>query len=104
MLNPIFIYKLYIQSEFDTVAVAFNILCVVCLSWPTLYCYFATITTYRISAIGEDAYFSNWYNYPLVVQNFLSLIIARSQNNMQFSGMGLIHCNAETFGKVIAIQ
>lgn len=94
----------YLQSEFDTVAVAFNILCLICLTWPTLYCYFATFTIKRIASIGDDTYFLSWYQFPSIMQKYFCLIIARSQINVQFTGLGLIYCSIETFGKVKSVS
>lgn len=80
--------------------VSFNILCIICLLWPTLYCYFASFTIERIASIGNDAYFLKWYYYPPMLQKYFTLIIAQSQGKVQFTGLGLIYCSIETFGKV----
>lgn len=74
---------------------------IVCsLIWPYLFCYFASYTTDRISSIGNIAYDANWLEYPPKVQKYFILIILRSQERVHLTGLNLIGCSLEVFGKV----
>lgn len=68
--------------------------------WPTCFCFFASAATEKLSSVGNMAYNSNWYDYPVGMQKHMVLIIARSQEPVYFSGLSLIRCTVETFGKV----
>lgn len=79
----------------------YRMVCVLCgLIWPSLYCYYATSTVDRVSSVGESVYDLNWFEYPLEMQKIVALMIARSQKSGQFSGLNLIYCTLEAFGKV----
>lgn len=70
--------------------------------WPFLFCNYANIATDRIDEIGLLTYTTDWFNYPLDLQKYMILIIARSQLPTQFTGLNLIYCNKEVFGKVFS--
>lgn len=74
------------------------------LLWPYLFCYFANLTTDRVLAIGDDVYNLNWLEYPVQMQKCLILIIARSHEPIQFTGLQMIECSMEMFGKVSYIS
>lgn len=50
--------------------------------------------------IGDAAYDSNWYDFPLELRKYIFLMIVRSQKPIDFTGFGIIHCSLENFGKV----
>lgn len=68
--------------------------------WPSLFSYYATFVTNRIASVGYAAYDSNWFEYPLELQKYFVLIIARSKQSSYFMGFGLIQCTLEVFGQV----
>lgn len=69
------------------------------LLWPFILCYFSTITTNRLKSLGQIAYDSNWYDYPLDCRLSIVLIILRSQKPACFSGY-IIYSTLETFAQV----
>lgn len=68
--------------------------------WPTFFCHFGNLTADHVTAIGQIAYNSNWFEHPVDMQKFMILIIARSHERAEFFGLHLITCSMETFGKV----
>lgn len=90
-----------LQSSFDIVNIAYNGFCMMCsLIWPSIFCYFGTHITDRLLLIALIMYESKWYYYPLELQKFVILVIARSQKPAYFTGLNLIRCTLEIFGKV----
>lgn len=73
------------------------------LFWPLIFSYFADITTDRVANIGENTYNCGWYYFPTQLQRPLILIIARSQDEILFSGLGVFDCNLKKFGNVCSI-
>lgn len=83
------------------IVAGFRYLCIMCsMSWPFIFCYYANITTDRISYISDSVYDLNWYDYPSKQQKYMILIINRSNKSIFFSGLNLVRCTLETFGKV----
>lgn len=76
--------------------------CILCaLFWPAFLCYSATFATEQINnKIADTLYESNWYDFPPELQKYVVLIIARTQDTVYFTGMNLIGCTLEIFGKV----
>lgn len=70
------------------------------LVWPTLFSYFANLVTDRVLAIGDSVYSLNWYDQPVGIQKYIVLMVVRSQERVQFTGLSLISCSIEVFGKV----
>lgn len=70
------------------------------LIWPFFYCHFANVATDCIASIGDIDYGSNWYDFPTKLRKHAILIIARSQQPLLFTGLGLMRCTIETFGAV----
>lgn len=60
-------------------------------------CYFATKITYIVGEISTITYGSLWYNYPVKEQNFLLLMLQRSQQEFRFTGFGIINATMATF-------
>lgn len=89
------------KVAFEVFSFFFHIVCILCsLIWPSCFCYFASVTTEKVSSVGDIAYCSNWYEYPIHLQKYVTLVIVRSQEPMYFTGFNLIRCTVETFGKV----
>lgn len=72
----------------------------IALSTTFIYCYCATEITNKLDLIGGAAYQSKWYKYPNELQKFIMLIIAKSQQPMDFTALDMFYVNVETFGKV----
>lgn len=89
------------QYSNDVLSFVFNVMCIVCSTiWPSFYSYYATVATEQILTIGDATYNSNWFNYPVKMQKHVILIVARSQKRVLFSGLNLMYCTVEYFGKV----
>lgn len=81
--------------------IIFDFLCIIGgLTWPYLFCYFATRTTNRVLTIGNSVYDLDWYEYSADLQKYIILIIARSQKNVHFSGFSVVGCTLVVFGQV----
>lgn len=95
-------FWLPLQSEFDLDVFPMDVLCLVCsLMWSFLFCYFANVATDHVSDIGDVAYNNlNWFEHPVDMQKYLILIVARSHERVDFTGVHLIVCSIEVFGKV----
>lgn len=59
------------------------------------------MTTERIASISEVSYSAIWYDYPPILKKYLILMIARSQEDIFFSGFGFVYCTLEILLKVI---
>lgn len=67
-----------------------------------LLCFYITTITTNISMIGSITYDLSWYYLPNGEQDFVRMIIHRSQKIMQIKGLGVFVCSLETFLKVKA--
>lgn len=98
--NTVFLF-LDFQSDFEPATFVMDFLGILCsLMWPSIFCYFADLTTDRVLKIGDTVYDLNWFDQPVEMQKYVTLMIARSQERIYFSGLGLITCSLEAFGKV----
>lgn len=71
------------------------------LTWLFVYCFTSNfVNHYLTSNINDEIYGSNWYIYPLNLQKYLILILARSQRELNFTGFGLFRCTVEMFGRL----
>lgn len=78
-----------------------NIIGIVCsLVLLSVFCYYANLAIDRVLSIGDTVYALNWFNYPVRMQKYLILMIARSQERIEFTGLGLIKCSLEAFGQL----
>lgn len=94
-------FSVLFQSSFDLLMIGFHFVAMVTsLIWPFLFSNSATFATDRISFIGDRAYNTNWIDYPPKLQKYFILIIARSQENVHFTGLNMFRCTLEVFGKV----
>lgn len=94
------VFCLY-QAPLDAVGFVFLGFCFLCsVCWPYAFCYFAEMTTQHIVRVGGMAFEANWMEYPVEVQKYITLIIARSQYPTRFTGLGIISCTLEMFSKV----
>lgn len=89
------------KADFDAVALVFNIMCVICATyWQTFFCIYANMVTDKVADVGFSAYDAEWYAYPLKLQKYNLVMIARSQEEIHFSGLNFMYCTLEYFGKV----
>lgn len=56
-----------------------------------IFCYFGEMVTDRSLVVGNAAYSSLWYKYPLELQRFLQLTIFESHIQFHFSGLGIMY-------------
>lgn len=93
------------QSNFSLVPFIMDMICILCsLVWPSFFCYFANLVTDRILMLRDSVYGLNWSDQPMEMQKFVILMMARTQERVYFSGLGLISCSLEIFGKVCSIS
>lgn len=84
--------------------IAYNVVCLIgSLIWPFLYCYFATFASDRVAALSQTVFNTNWFDWPPEIQKYFILVIARSQKQFEFTGLGLLGCSLEVLGKVRAL-
>lgn len=92
-------YFLYLQSLRRmevSAALAFFTLAI-SLLWNFLLCYTATELSDVVASISDIIYSGNWFEYPMVYRKYVRLMTLRSQRPVYFMGLGIIHCNMETF-------
>lgn len=65
-----------------------------------LLCFFITTITTNTLVIGSIIYDLSWYCLPNGEQNFVRIIMRRSQKIIQIKGLGVFVCSLETFLKV----
>lgn len=68
--------------------------------WPYLFCHFGNSAMDNVSSIGDIAYNSNWFDYPVKLQKYFIPIVLRSHKRSDFIGFDLIPCTMEVFGQV----
>lgn len=67
-----------------------------------VYCYFGQKVTTKFGQIANEAYASQWYNYPLNEQKALMLMMIRAQRPFYFTGYFISSCSLPTFKAVRA--
>lgn len=88
-------------ANFDILVLLFDTSCIIsALLWPYLFCHFADLTTNKIASIGDAAYNSNWYDFPVDLQKHMVLVVMRSRDKFYFTGLGLVRSTLEVFGEV----
>lgn len=88
-------------AKFDILVLLFDTSCIIsALLWPYLFCHFADLTTNKIASIGDAAYNSNWYDFPVDLQKHMVLVVMRSRDKFYFTGLGLVRSTLEVFGEV----
>lgn len=80
----------------------FVIVCVVILSIMCIfpYCWYATILSFKLQNIADDAYGALWYKHPYKMQKFTQRIIAYAQIRRSYDGYHIFRCSLEVFMKV----
>lgn len=64
------------------------------------YCWFGSTTTENFLCYANVIYESQWYTYPIDLQNCLRLFVANAQRPRVFQGIGMIDLNLMAFAKV----
>lgn len=67
-----------------------------------LFCYFSDKTTRLMFQIGDKIYNSDWYHCPLNLRKYPILIMIRSQDEIHFSGLKMVHCHQSVFLQVMS--
>ena len=70
------------------------------LLWTATFCNYASHAVDYIDDIGFTAYSIKWYDAPDVFQKYVILIIARAQEEIHYTGWGMVYCNLEALGNV----
>lgn len=65
-----------------------------------LYCYFGNVLTFNLLQLGDTVYCSEWYNYPIDVQQYIVMILRRTQKPFIISALGMMPCTLENFQAV----
>lgn len=68
------------------------------------FCYFATITSHHLRMMSARIYASKWYNMKNVRQKETLMMIVFAQLARNLDGLGIFHCNMETFARVYRLQ
>lgn len=81
--------------------ILYNMLCVSSsLTWPFGLCNAATKMTTSCAEMAETIYNTEWYNFPNELQKYLPLVMARSQQELEFKGFGVVMCDLNKFLRV----
>lgn len=70
------------------------------LFWPFLHCYYASWITEEIDDTGATAYATHWFDLPIKMQRYVILMMIRTNESLNFTGLDIINCDMETLGKV----
>lgn len=62
-----------------------------------IFFYFGHILTTQLLNLCDLIYYSEWYRYPLKVQQCIPIMLQRSQKRFYISGYGIMACNLENF-------
>lgn len=94
-------YGFQSASDLSATFILYDTLCISSsLMWPYFFCHVATVVTEQITSIGDIVYESNWFDYPAELRKYNIYIIIRSQKPIHFTGLKMIKCSKEIFGKV----
>lgn len=69
-----------------------------------LYCFVGSLTTDQFHRFGDISYEFEWYQLPIDLQKYLTLIIADAQRPQVFTGFNIIDSSLMTFTKVCLEQ
>lgn len=58
-----------------------------------VFCFIADRTTAYLATVGDTAYQTVWYKYPVHKQEYIILIIRRAQEPENFHGLKMVDCN-----------
>lgn len=65
-----------------------------------LFCYFGNLVTAQFIEVADIAYLTIWYDYPLPLQPFVMLMMARAQKPKLITGFKMTRCTLESFKNV----
>lgn len=69
-----------------------------------IYCYYGDRITRKPTHFIESVYDTPWYLLPAKHQRAIYTMIIYGQQEITYSGYGIIGCSLETFGQVISIS
>lgn len=97
-----FFALLFSQLLHDLVNLSFQLIYMACsMFWPFLHCYYASSITEQIGETALTAYASNWFDLHTNLRKFVVLMMIRSQQTLNFTGLDIIYCTMETLGQVL---
>lgn len=67
------------------------------LSNMFIYCFFGRLATDSFAKMADRLYEANWQVLPIELQKYFILMIANMQVPLEYSGLGIIVLNLETF-------
>lgn len=70
------------------------------LVWLFVYCFYGHLISSKFAEIGEYAYHSTFYQYPIDLKWFTLFIIARSQRPFFITGCRITKCSLESYSRV----
>lgn len=77
------------------------VVCITCsLVFLLIHCFYANFVTQYLDSVSDKMNESNWHMYPVNLQKYLLVILARTQWELNFTGFGFFRCSVEIFGKV----
>lgn len=60
-------------------------------------CYYASEMSAKINLFALETYASAWYNCTVAEQRIICMILTFGQQEVRFSGFGIIYCSLQTF-------
>lgn len=79
---------------FNVIAFLTNILSMYFITW------FSSKISDQMEEIGKVVYCSKWYTHPKSLGIYVLLATQIVQCPLKLSGLGIVHCNLETFTRV----
>lgn len=70
----------------------------VALIW--FFCYYSALVSMRMEQFSNVAYSIHWYQFSIVSQKSILMIIRQSQKDFSYKGFGILQCDMETLKMV----
>lgn len=74
------------------------------LVWLFVYCFYGHLISFKCTQVGEFAYHSKFYQYPIELKWFTIFMIARSQRPFFITGYRITKCSLESYSRVSKIS
>lgn len=98
--RPLFSYFQEI-SDFGYKAIVYADFLIMQLTTVFIFCYFCHRLTIKITKVGFAGYSSLWYHSPPRAVRAIRILMFYGQQEIYFSGYGLIICSMETFQNIL---
>lgn len=70
------------------------------MGWLFVYCFFGSLLNWKCGQVGEFAYHSKFYEYPMELKLFTLFMIERSQRPFFITGFRITKCSLESYAQV----